>query len=144
MAAQPVYATAIGDRRFDHRLRDNSPAASAADAARLARFLEAATAIEPGTLDPADAVTRAALIDFLRSELDLVAAGIEAWAVDPLDGPQVAYLNIPSFQPVRTNDDGDALVARWQAMGPWLDRLVDSTRDAARRGTAAPQANIRN
>ena len=144
MAAHPVEATALGDRRFDDRLRDNGPTAIAADAARLTRFLDTATTIDPARLDPASRVTHAALVDFLRSELDLVTAGIDAWGVDPLDGPQVTYLNVPSFQPVRTIEDGAALVARWEAIGPWIDRLITTTRDALRRGVSAPQANIRN
>ena len=144
MAAHPVYATALGDRRFDHRLRSNGPGAIAADAARLAGFAARVEAIEPASLSAADRVSRAALGDFLSYELDLAEAGIDAWMVDPLDGPQVAYLNVPSFQPVRTVADGEALVARWRAIGPWIDRLVGTTRDALAQGVAAPQALVRN
>ena len=144
MAAHPIYATALGDRRFDDRLRANGPGALATDATRLDAFLTRATAIEAEGLSAADRVTRSALVDFLRSELDLVESGVDAWMVDPLDGPQVAFLNVPSFQPVRTIAEGDALVARWQAIGPWIDRLVVTTREAMTRGTAAPQALVRN
>jgi uncharacterized protein (DUF885 family) len=144
LAAHPVYATVTGDRRFDDRLRANGPGALAADEARLSGLLARTTTIEPDTLSPDDRVTRAALVDFLQAELDLVVAGMDAWGVDPLDGPQVAYLNVPSFQPVRTLDEGDALVARWRAIGPWIDRLIATTRDALARGIASPQANVRN
>jgi uncharacterized protein (DUF885 family) len=112
MAAHPVYATALGDRRFDDRLRDNGPGALAADATRLTGWQEQARAIDPAGLSAADRVTHAALLDFVAIELDLIEAGMDAWSVDPLDGPQVAYLNVPSFQPVRTVAEGEALVAR--------------------------------
>jgi uncharacterized protein (DUF885 family) len=144
LAAHPVYATVTGDRRFDDRLRANGPGALAADEARLSGLLARTTTIETDALSPDDRVTRAALVDFLQAELDLVVAGMDAWGVDPLDGPQVAYLNVPSFQPVRTLDEGDALVARWRAIGPWIDRLIATTRDALARGIASPQANVRN
>ena len=144
MTAHPVYATVTGDRRFDDRLRANGPGALAADEARLGGLLARTTAMEPDTLSTADRVTHAALIDFLQSELDLVVAGMDAWGVDPLDGPQVAYLNVPSFQPIRTLDEGDALVASWREIGPWVDRLIATTRDALTRGIASPQANVRN
>ncbi len=144
MAAHPVAATALGDRRFDDRLRANGPGAIAADVARLTGLTTRVEAIEPASLSAADRVSRAALLDFVRYELDLAEAGIDAWMVDPLDGPQVAYLNVPSFQPVRTIADGEALVARWQAIGPWIDRLVGTTRDALAQGVAAPQALVRN
>src|SRR5258706_16231233 len=100
MAAHPVYATALGDRRFDGRLRANGPGAISADAARLGELMTRTRSIDPTTLSPADRVTHAVLVDFLGYELDLVEAGIDEWMVDPLDGPQVAYLNIPSFQSV--------------------------------------------
>jgi uncharacterized protein (DUF885 family) len=144
MAAHPVYATALGDRRFDDRLRDNGPGALAADAARLTEWLRRAEAIEPASLPAGERVTHSASLDFLRFELDLIEAGLDAWAVDPLDGPQVTYLNVPSFQPVRTAAEGEALVARWREIGPWIDRLTATTRDSLGRGVAAPQALVRS
>jgi uncharacterized protein (DUF885 family) len=144
MAAHPLYATSLGDRRFDDRLRDNGPGALATDATRLAGWLGQAEAIDPAGLPLSDRVTHAALLDFLRSELDLTEAGLDAWAVDPLDGPQVAYLNVPSFQPVRTRAEGEALVARWREIGPWIDRLTGTTRDRLAEGVAAPHALVRS
>jgi uncharacterized protein (DUF885 family) len=144
MATHPVYATSLGDRRFDDRLRDNRPGALAAEEAQLAGLLARATGIDPATLTPADRVTHSALVDFLGFELDTIAAGLDAWSVDPLDGPQVAYLNVPSFQPVRSIAEGDALVARWREIGPWVDRLTGTTRGALARGIAAPLALVRN
>ena len=144
MAAHPVYATALGDRRFDDRLRDNGPDALATDARRLTGWQQQAAAIDPAELPPAERVTHSALLDFLRFELDVTEAGLDAWSVDPLDGPQVAYLNVPSFQPVRTVQEGDGLVARWREMGPWIDRLIGTTRESHRRGIAAPRALIRD
>jgi uncharacterized protein (DUF885 family) len=144
MAAHPVYATALGDRRFDDRLRDNGPGALAADATRLHAWQDQTRAIDPSGLSAADRVTHAALLDFVAIELDLIGAGMDAWSVDPLDGPQVAYLNVPSFQPVRTVAEGEALVARWREIGPWIDRLTGTTRESLSRGVAAPHALVRN
>jgi len=143
MAAHPVYATALGDRRFDDRLRANGPGALDDDRARLTGLLARATAIDPTGLADEDRVTHSTLVDFLGYELEFVAAGLDAWSVDPLEGPQVAYLNVPSFQPVRSIDEGAALVARWAEIGPWIDRLTGTTRDALGRGIAAPHTLVR-
>jgi uncharacterized protein (DUF885 family) len=143
MAAHPVYATSLGDRRFDDRLRANGPGALDDDRARLTDLLARARAIDPTGLADEDRVTHAALVDFLGYELEFVTAGLDAWSVDPLEGPQVAYLNVPSFQPIRSIDEGAALVARWVEIGPWIDRLTGTTRDALGRGIAAPQALVR-
>jgi uncharacterized protein (DUF885 family) len=64
--------------------------------------------------------------------------------VDPLDGPQVLFQNIPSFQPIRDEREAEMLLARWREMGPWIDRLVDSSRDALARGIGAPAALARS
>ena len=95
LAARPETATALGDRRFDERLRPNGPDAIATDVAWLTAAIRQAEAIDPARLLTADRLTRTALLDFLRFELDLIDSGLEAWAVDPLDGPQVVFLNVP-------------------------------------------------
>jgi uncharacterized protein (DUF885 family) len=143
MAVHAVWATSLGDRRFDDRLRPNGPGAIEADAGRLRAARSEVLALATEGLGEADRLTHGELLDFLGRELDLVEAGLDAWNVDPLDGPQVAYLDIPSFQPIETPDEGDALIRRWREMGPWIDRLTDSTREALGRGVAAPQALAR-
>ena len=140
----PVFATAIGDRRFDDRLRPNGPGALEAAAERVDAELRRAAAIDAEHLSPGDRVTRRALLDFLGFERDLLDSGIEAWDVDPLDGPQVAFLNIATFQPIRNRDEAAALLARWREMGPWIDRHVDSSRAALRAGVGAPNALVRS
>ncbi len=144
LAAQPVQATALGDRRFDALLRANGPGALDADGDRIEELLGKVRAIDRGELSPDDRITHAALTDFLQADLDHVRSGLEAWIVDPLDGPQVQLLNIPAFQPVVTVAEGEALVARWQEMGPFVDRLVTTTRDALARGVAAPRALVQS
>ncbi|MBA2719358.1 MAG: DUF885 domain-containing protein [Chloroflexi bacterium] len=144
LAARPVAATALGDRRFDAHLRANGHDALEADRERLDTFRRRAMAIDRAGLLAGDRVTHAALLDFLQAELDLVESGVAGWAVDPLDGPQVQFLNIPSFQPVASTADGEALVGRWREMGPSIDRLVETSRSALGRGVAAPQALVRS
>jgi uncharacterized protein (DUF885 family) len=136
MASQPVFATSLGDRRFDDRLRPNGPDAVAADIATASSLIERAEAIDPAELEATDRVTRAALIEHLSLERDVVAAGLEPWAVDPLDGPQVTFLNIASFQPIRDDADAEALLARWRQMAPWIARHVGSSREAMAEGSS--------
>jgi uncharacterized protein (DUF885 family) len=144
ISAQPVYATAIGDRRFDDRLRANDPGAIDRESAELAALATRAHAIDPAGLSAGDRVTRSALIDFIAYERDLVESGMEAWSVDPLDGPQVGFLNIPSFQPVHTTDEAAALLGRWRAMAPSIDNLITTTRSSLDRGLVAPQPLVRS
>ena len=52
MASQPVSATALGDRRFDDRLRPNGPGAIANDVDRATRLIRRAEAIDPDASTP--------------------------------------------------------------------------------------------
>jgi uncharacterized protein (DUF885 family) len=142
MEAHPLYATAIGDHRFLEALPPNDPDAADREAARLRELVARARALPAGDLEPADRVTRDALLDMLAFELGIVESGLARWSVDPLDGPQVEFLNVPSYQPSATEAEGDAQLARWREMGPWIDRHVDGLRAAIADGLVAPRALV--
>ena len=142
MATSPLYATAIGDRRFLEALSPNGEGATERETERLRDLVQRVRAIPAGRLDRADRVTRSALLDDLRHRLGLVESGVDRWAVDPLDGPQVDFLNVASYQPLATEADGRAAVERWRAMGPWIDRHVERLRASAAAGLVAPRALV--
>ena len=73
MVAQPLYATAIGDRRFLETLPPNGPGAIDGLAAQYRDMLGRAEAIPAGDLSDGDRVTRSALIDDLAHRLGVVA-----------------------------------------------------------------------
>ncbi len=126
----PTFATAIGDRRFDERLEDDSPAGRAAWAMQLngfeARLREADAGEAP--------VTHAAMAEALATDRAFLEADLVAFNVDPMDGPQVDLLNIPSFQPIRSSTEADALVERWRAMPAYLHVAGENLRRGAAEG----------
>jgi uncharacterized protein (DUF885 family) len=126
----PTFATAIGDRRFDAALTDDSPAGRAAWAADL-HALDARLAGLDGSDDP---VTRAALTEALRADRAVFEADLGAFTIDPMDGPQVDLLNVPSYQPIRTPAEAEALLDRWRAMPGYLDTAAARLREGAAAG----------
>ena len=139
LAFSPVAATSLGDRRFDDRMDDVSPVAIDAQEHRLAAFRSRADSIRPGTLEGADLVTRSALIAQIASDVAALETGLEEWTVDPLEGPQVMALDLEAIQPVSTPDQARAMVARWQALGPWFEQHAANLR----RGLAAGRVAVR-
>ena len=125
----PTYATAIGDRRFDDRLEDDSPAAREAWRSQLDAFERALEGTDSG-----DPTTRAALAEALSADRAHLDADLGAFNVDPMDGPQVGLLNIPSYQPIRSAGEADALLARWRAMPAYLDQAGANLRRGAGEG----------
>jgi uncharacterized protein (DUF885 family) len=129
----PTTATAIGDRRFDDRLEDRSPAADAEWRAQLEEFGE-----RLGAVDPGDGVTHAALREALGTDHAFLDADLDAFNVDPMDGPQTHLLNIPDYQSIRTDAEAAALLARWRAMPHFLDQACANLR----RGAAADRVGV--
>jgi len=140
MEAEPIYATVVGDHRFDDRLPDNSASGIEALIAAQRAQLERARAIAARPLGAAEGVTASALVSFLEMELDRRESRVTAWTIDPLDGPQVDFLNLESFQPADSAAAREALLGRWAAMGPWLDRQVAAGREALLRGLVSPRS----
>ena len=124
LANDPLFATVLGDRRYDDQLTDITPQGRARVEREYESFLQRALAIHEGDLSTADQVTHDALIIDLQAELDHLRCHLEEWTVDPLGGPQVEFLNVESYQPVRTPDEGRSMSKRWRAMGSYLDSHI--------------------
>lgn len=135
----PLFATALGDRRYDDKLPDNTPEARERIENQYKSLLDQADAIPKKTLQAHDQLTRTALIVDLQAQLDYLACRLEEWSVDPLGGPQVEFLNVESYQPIRNPTDGRAMVMRWQAMSNYLDQHASNLR----RGLAENRVAVR-
>jgi uncharacterized protein (DUF885 family) len=142
LRADPVTATSLGDRRYDALLEDITPEGQQREHSRLTSLREGAGALSERDLSAPDRVNRSALLDVLDGEIATLDCDFASWVVDPLDGPQVRFLNIPSQQPVRTPEEGRAMVERWGAMGPWLDTHMANLRAGRKAGRVATRSQI--
>src|SRR5680860_130126 len=126
LARHPVQATALGERGHDARLDDLSPQAIEAWRSQLNAFeqrLEAADAPGDG-----DEITKSALREAMLTDRAFLDADLRSFNIDPMDGPQVDLLNIPSFHPVRSDAEAAALLERWRAMPAYLDQAIADLR----------------
>ena len=124
LAWNPLMATLVGDRRYDDRMPDISPEALDAQREDLTEFSARIAAVATQDLSPDERVTRLQLLAVARDGLDERTTGFETWVLDPLDGPQVALLNLPAWHTLRTREEADAFVRRVEAMGPYLAQHV--------------------
>jgi uncharacterized protein (DUF885 family) len=120
----PLKATEIGDRRYDDRLPDIRVESVARQRRRLAGLSATVAGLNPDELDDADQTTRDALLQAIESDLAMIDADLVRHTVSPASGPQVAFLNLADYQPADTSEAREAMVARWQAIGPWVDELI--------------------
>ena len=138
----PTFATALGHREHDDRLSDITPEGRSDILTRRTRTRAAARAIPAKDLEGQDRITRSALITEVESEIDDLACDLEDWTVDPLAGPQVSLLNIESYQPVRTPEEGRAMIRRWRAMAAFVDDHAANLKRGLAEGKVAVRACV--
>jgi uncharacterized protein (DUF885 family) len=137
LEANPSWATVIGDRRFDDRLEEVSPAATEARIAWFDRIAADAGAIPEDGLTSMERVTRQMLIDEATGGGASLRTRMHEWTVDPLGGPTVSLLDLVDYQTIQTPEDGVALVERWRGIGRYLDQTGANLREAAADGYVA-------
>jgi uncharacterized protein (DUF885 family) len=142
LRTDPMWATILGDRRFDDRLPDRSPAATRARGESLAATVAAASAIDPAALADGERVTRQLLVDEAGGQLAALRTGIHEWDVNQLDGPLVSLLNLPGYQTIERPADGELMVARWRAIGGYLDDAIAGLRRAKAAGRVAVRTPV--
>ena len=138
----PLLATALGDRRFDARLPDISSEGRARIREQYEMVMKECEAIPEDRLSEKERLTRTALLVDAGSELLYRSCGLEEWVVDPLQGFQNEFMNVESYQPVRTVAEGRAMVLRCRAMGPYIDQHVENLRTGASGGKVAVGAAV--
>jgi uncharacterized protein (DUF885 family) len=142
LATDPTQGTAIGEHRYGDRLSDISPAGREAMARRLEQIRVALEALPPEA-DHEAALTRATLKQATGDRLTLLAADSDAYTVDAMSGAQASFLSIPSYQPLRDVADGEKMLARWWAMGPWVDQQIAQLRRGAAEGRVPVGGSVR-
>jgi uncharacterized protein (DUF885 family) len=142
LAADPTRGTAIGEHRYGDRLSDISVTGRAALAQRFAEMRVALAALPPQTDHTAE-LTRAALEQAIDYRLTLLAADADSYTVDAMSGAQSSFLSVPSYQPLRDAEDGEAMLARWRAMGPWVDEQIAQLRRGVGEGRVPVASSVR-
>ncbi|MEO5704729.1 MAG: DUF885 domain-containing protein [Candidatus Limnocylindrales bacterium] len=137
LAAYPTWATVIGDRRFDDRLEEVSPAAIDARIRWLDGVAADAAAIPAEGLSSMERVTRQMLMDESSGNATALRTRMHEWTVDPLGGPTVSLLDLVDYQTIQTPADGKALVERWSGIGRYLDQMGANLRESAADGYVA-------
>lgn len=141
LARQPIYATVLGDERYDDRLSDPSAAGRAEEVEGLRGFLSDARAITRDGLGQEDAITLDMLEVVARIWLRQHEHNVHHFeAIDQMSGPQNVPGDLSRFQRVDTPERIDRLIRRLEAFPSHLAahraNLLEGI--AAGRTAAAP------
>ncbi len=143
MRTSPVWATSVGDHRFDDELADNSAAAVTEDRAARDRFLERARAIDAATLSPSDAEHHAMLSQSLAWDAQTDVCEAHLWLVSAKSNPLVELGMLPRMHPLATAADGDNLIARYRKIPKFIDDHIANLRAGKDSGRIGNRESLR-
>jgi uncharacterized protein (DUF885 family) len=139
----PVWATTLGDHRFDDRIEDNSSEGIARERARVREFLARAKALPADSLSRSDRVTLDLFIGELESNVASEVCEGHLWNVSARGNP-IADVNVlPQMHVVKTPADGRNLVARYRQIARWVDNSIGHLRAGAEKGLFANAESVR-
>ncbi|MDQ1345073.1 MAG: hypothetical protein QG586_603, partial [Pseudomonadota bacterium] len=133
----PLLATYLGDRRYEDRWPDLSPAALARSHAADRAVLDHLAAIPSGSLSQSDRLNQKLFGRMYQGKLDEYAWGLQYLPITQRDGVQSAH-ELAELLPFATIDDYENWTARLNGLGPYLDQTIDLMREGMRRGLVQP------
>ena len=137
---QPIYASILGDRRYDDRLGDPGPEGRETDRAVLSEVLVEAAKLDRSALDTEDRITLAMLEVVARTHIAELDHRVHEFdGLDQINGPQSLMGDLARFTVVDSDDAFDRLLARIAAYPAYLAAHQANLDEGVASGrTAAP------
>ncbi len=142
MEENPVWATYLGDRRFDRALPDLSVEARERALETNVRFKEDLETIDPDELSETDRITRDALLEYVGALVETAVCKEPLWNVNALDGAQTTLGELPQLHAVRTREEAEALEVRYLKSAVYIDQHLANLQLGAERGYLAAKPAV--
>lgn len=138
----PLFATSVGDRRYDNRLG----AAGLADHARRAEqnraSLERLRDIPRGALPPGERVDYDIFERQKREAVEAHDLGLHLVPITNREGFHTSFPQLPDNVPLATVRDYESYVARLAAFRGWVGEHVETMREGVRTGMVLPRHSL--
>ncbi|WP_421120899.1 DUF885 domain-containing protein [Aquihabitans daechungensis] len=128
LEASPLFATFLGDHRYDDRVDDLSAEGDARQRQIWLDFLGEAEAIDPQGLDETDRVTRHLLVEELGDAVSSIDARLIELTSDQMQGIHAELLTMAGQLRAAEPEHAAMAVRRVRAMGTMLDQAVERYR----------------
>jgi uncharacterized protein (DUF885 family) len=125
----PIFATILGDDRWDDRLPDLGADGRAADEAAYREVLAAAEAIDPAGLEPEQVITRDMLILVARNGLEALDAKLYQLAINHISGIGTLPVMVAQYQIAESPEGLERLLARFRAFPIAVEQYLDTLRE---------------
>jgi uncharacterized protein (DUF885 family) len=143
LEANPLWASDLGIRAFDHRIDDNSPEAMESSREQRRGFLERARALDVESLTDSDAVTLTLFLERLETSLAMDECRFEEWSLSPRSNPVTRWNYLPDRHPVDTPEQAERLLKRYGAIQQHIMNEIGHLRRGAEQGLFANAESTR-
>jgi uncharacterized protein (DUF885 family) len=139
LRADPEFATALGDKRYNDRLGDHSPAFYQSDLQQQREFLSRFEAIDPAGFPQQDALSRTLMIRQLRQQIE--GAQFKSWEmpVNQMGGPHLNLPDLVSLTPFNAPSDYDNYIARLRQIPRVFEQVTANMRQGMKDGVMPPK-----
>jgi uncharacterized protein (DUF885 family) len=135
----PIFATVLGDERWDDRLPDLGPNGREAAQTAYRTTLDEARAVDPGGLGTEELITRDLLVLICENYLEYFRQEQYQLAVDHMTGPQTLPAEIAQYHRADSPERLAMLLTRYAAFPAMIEQHIGTLAEgvAAERTSAA-------
>lgn len=139
LRAEPEFATALGDKRYNDRLSDRSPAFYQSDTERKREFLRRFEAVDATGLPESDALSLTLMIRELRKEIE--GSQFKSWEmpVNQMDGLHLGLPYLLTLTPFDTVTDYDNYIARLHQIPRAFEQITANMRQGMKDKLMPPK-----
>lgn len=141
LSRSPVWATQLGDHRFDDRISDDSLAGQAAARAARDAFRIRAQALEKPT-EPVDQQSLGLFSFSLEQAAAQDVCDSALWSLSARSNALVRWSHLPEAHPVSTAQDGRNLLARYRAIPGAISADIERLRAGLEAGKVANATSV--
>jgi len=142
MREDPLFATRIGDHRFDNRLPAASEESEARRLARLRRFVEACRGIRRTSLPGPDRLDHDILRRVLEDRIRRIEFHAYRMPISKTGGFHATFAELPLTTRLTTRADYENFVARLRAFPRFVGDEIEVMRTGLREGQVPPRTTL--
>jgi uncharacterized protein (DUF885 family) len=135
MRSSPIWATDLGDHRFDDQLEDATMEGVLQRRADRDAFLAQAKAIQSSSAR--DEVTRLLFIEQLEASQGLDVCEFEIWSFSPRNNPLYLFNKLQEMHPISTLLDAENFLKRLEGIPQVIDGEIERIRLGIQQGLVA-------
>jgi uncharacterized protein (DUF885 family) len=139
----PLWATVLGDERYNDRWPDIGATGRAADEAAYRSVLAEASAIPADGLDAEQVITRDLLTLVAENQLEALAQKQYQLAIDHMTGPQIWPVMAAQYQLADTPERFERLLTRYAGYPAMIEQYISTLAEGVGDGRTAAAMPVR-